>query len=468
MTIAFKEKPRARISAAKESEASESFTAIQLLDGPALATSDPPLEYLVEALGMTAGSGAPHMFAGYGFSGKTMAAQEMALSLAAGRTVWSGLPAASRRVVHVDLEQGQRLTKRRYRRLAYATGVNLGALEDRLVVTCRAELQLVDAQRARWLSLMQGRDLLILDSWRAACPSVEENSSDVRKTLDLLGSLSEETGCRALVIHHARKPNADSNGDRFAIRGSSGFYDGCDAIYVFSAGKDEPTKVACEKAREHGELVSDLTIEIADTDGEFGPKSGLQIRLFGSERLSEVRQARAEASRTALIDAAVPKIVGAVATAFASGAPLTSIEAVREVVHVAKAVVSPGIQAAISTGQIHRFRLTSKTFEFRPGSAPNARGLLRTIADSSRTISQAKTCGSRTPPLGSPLLKGVDFGVEEEDRGLIADSPAECIESDDNDGEPIAAQTPRSSIPHVRETAIAPALHHEKVTPTCP
>ena len=61
---------------------------IALLDGPALAAPLPDVEYLVCEIGLVAGGGAPHLFAGYGFSGKTLALQAMALALAAGCPVW--------------------------------------------------------------------------------------------------------------------------------------------------------------------------------------------------------------------------------------------------------------------------------------------------------------------------------------------------------------------------------------------
>ncbi len=355
--------------------------AIVLLNGPALATDDPPLEYIVEALGMTAGSGAPHMFAGYGFSGKTMLAQALVLAMAAGRAAWGGLRCTAADVVHADLEQGVRLTKRRYKRLAHAMGIDLAELGDRIVVASRPDLRLVAEHRDRWVSLMKGRALIVIDSWRAACPDVDENSSEVRRSLDLLGSLSEETGCRAIVIHHARKPQQDDAGAKFTIRGSSGFYDGCDAIYVFTAQKGEPIKIACEKAREHGELVDDLNVEIQDVPGDFGPKSGLAIKLFSAERIEHVRAEKAAAQEAAALRVVQPKVVAAVARACANGAPLASVDAIRMAVRAMKSTVALAVQGAIEAGEIHRAKV-GRSSEFRPGAAPRVDGGLK---DSPRT-----------------------------------------------------------------------------------
>jgi hypothetical protein len=59
-----------------------------------------------------------NLIAGYGFTGKTIAAQALALAIASGGRVWDMFAARSGRVLHLDYEQGQRLTNERYQRLA--------------------------------------------------------------------------------------------------------------------------------------------------------------------------------------------------------------------------------------------------------------------------------------------------------------------------------------------------------------
>jgi hypothetical protein len=99
---------------------------VTLLDGAAIAAPLPPLAYLVRGLALVADAGPPHLMAGYGYSGKTLALQSMALSLAAARNVWGFYPCPDRRqVVHVDFEQGERLTRIRYQRLARAMDLDL-------------------------------------------------------------------------------------------------------------------------------------------------------------------------------------------------------------------------------------------------------------------------------------------------------------------------------------------------------
>ena len=274
---------------------------VQILDGPAIAAPLPELAYLVREIGLVSGGGAPHLVAGYGFSGKTLALQAMALSLAAARTVWGAyLCRDARRVLHVDFEQGQRLTCRRYQRLARATGIDLATLGDALAVAVMPPgLALTEACATRWHELMVGRDLVVVDSLRAATGGQDENSSDIRAGLDMLGHVSEQTGCRALIIHHARKPSEDSAGGQYAIRGSSGIFDACDSAYLFSAAKDEPVSVDHVKARTHGDLVDSFALTISDVILDGDPRAGLGVQVHGHELVEQRRATHEKEARQA-------------------------------------------------------------------------------------------------------------------------------------------------------------------------
>ena len=285
---------------------------LQLLDGLALSAPLPPIEHLVREIGLVGGGGAPHVVAGYAFSAKTVTAQSLAVSLAAGLPTWGAYVTTPRRVAHVDLEQGKRLTVRRYQRLARARDVDLESLGDALAVLIMPGWTLAPACADRWRGLMRGRDLLIVDSLRAAMPGVDENASEVRAGLDMLGSLSEETGCRALVLHHARKPTADGSSGRFSVRGSSSIVDAADSVYVFSAEKGEPVRVEHVKARSHGEPVEDFALVVSDIEEAGDPRAGLRVQLHGAELVQQLREERgavAREERTARDAEAVRKVL---------------------------------------------------------------------------------------------------------------------------------------------------------------
>ena len=98
----------------RASRESQKRPALTLLDGMAIAATLPDLKYLVPGIGLVAGRGAVHMVAGYGYTGKTIACQALALSIASGSELWEGLAVERGRVVHVDMEQGEYLSRRRY------------------------------------------------------------------------------------------------------------------------------------------------------------------------------------------------------------------------------------------------------------------------------------------------------------------------------------------------------------------
>jgi RecA-family ATPase len=288
-------------------------TPFQLLYGDAIARELPRVDCLVPDIGLVAAGGAPHMVAGYGFSGKTLALQALALSLAADRPVWGAYKARPGRVLHVDLEQGDRLTRRRYQRLAAAMGVDLSSLGDTLAAAIMPKLALTSAYADQWRELMTGRDLMIVDSLRAASAGMDENSSDIRSCLDMLGQLSEATQCRAIVVHHARKPQRDAPGGQFAIRGSGAIFDACDSVYMFTAVKGEPISVEQAKARTQGDSVPDFALVVSDVQIGDDPRGGLRVSVRGHELVEERREQRHEASLRAQAAKDVERVRQAVA-----------------------------------------------------------------------------------------------------------------------------------------------------------
>ncbi len=184
-----------------------------------------PISYLVPGLGLAPGP--ISLVAGYGFSGKTLALQDLALSVATGGRVWGAFSCRKGRVLHLDYEQGRHLTQERYQRLARARGADLASLEpDALRVACMPSVYVDSDGGADTLaSLFDGKALVVVDSLRAAAPSADENSSDVRRPLDILTRAAERTGAAVVVIHHARKPKEQGDAVRFSIRGSSALFD---------------------------------------------------------------------------------------------------------------------------------------------------------------------------------------------------------------------------------------------------
>lgn len=213
----------------------------------------PPTPWICEGLGWCPGR--PAMIAGYGYSGKTLAAQCAALQLAAERSVWGAVDFKVRRpmrVLHLDYEQGRGATLKRYQRLA--RGLDIGAADlgvgpdgpdGRLVVVSLASVKLNDHDAQKVFEAeCKGFDVVILDAFRGSVPGVDENESKVRDYLDRLTAVSESTGAAFVIIHHAGKSRPADG--RMVLRGSSAIFDACGAVLTLAGaeGRDDLPKEA--------------------------------------------------------------------------------------------------------------------------------------------------------------------------------------------------------------------------------
>lgn len=249
----------------------------QVLDVGQIFGPLPPMVYLVEALDLCAG--APGLWAGGGYSAKTVAAQSAAVAIATGQSVWGSFAARQGRVLHLDYEQGERLTRERYQRIAAAMLVTPHDIGDRLALVSMPTVYLDQlTAEPRLMDLLRGFDVAFIDSLRAACPNLEENDSGARVVLDMLNRVSNATGCVVIVIHHARKPSKEApGGSRASIRGSGAIFDACGSVLVFDGPKGEPVRVTHEKARNSGRTVDDFEITVSDVDIDGNPRAGLQV-----------------------------------------------------------------------------------------------------------------------------------------------------------------------------------------------
>lgn len=266
-----------------------------------LAEPLPPVPWICEPLGLA--PGAVSLFAGYGYSRKTMALQSLGLSVATGKDVWGVWSCKKGAFVHLDYEQGRRLTQERYQRLARGIGCEVGALEPGSMRACIMPRTYLDEPDIgdRLTKLCEGATFVLVDSLRAALPHADENSSEIRSHLDVLTRVSERTGAAIAVIHHARKPSQQAAGTAtHSIRGASSLFDACQTVYVFEGEKDTPTRVHHQKDRVRGLTLDEFGLTSEDTTGPNGESRwGLVVRHMNPEELAGVNSSREE-SRAAL------------------------------------------------------------------------------------------------------------------------------------------------------------------------
>lgn len=240
----------------------------------------PPVPWRVRGLQICPGR--PSVFVGYGASAKTLSAQSMALACATGRPVWEFFQTEPMVVRHLDYEQGWHATARRYQRLAYGHGIDPREVEDRLKVAVFPRLFL-DAPNAddAYAKLCDGAELVILDSFKAATPTQDENDNGIRICVDVLTRVSEKTGCAFLMLHHAGKTAPGERDARAMGRGASSIFDAAGSWFNFVSGPDKADartiKQAKQPAEAEGMGVQDFLLDVLDVHAPGQLAAGVRV-----------------------------------------------------------------------------------------------------------------------------------------------------------------------------------------------
>ncbi len=260
---------------------------LPLISWAQVAAPLPAVKWTLEELGIA--PGAVTIIGGAGGGGKTMALQAMLVAIASGRRVWGKFPIEQGRAIHIDYEQGDRITRERYQRIANAMGVDLASLPPEsfgLATLPRFTMKADQATEDTIVRVCAGARVAIIDAFRGAFPEARENDSDVRKHLDMLQHASERTGCTMIVIAHSRKASEDKD-VRSALRGSSALFDSAQTVYMLDGESGKPTRVHNTKDRVlggiNGKLRETFGIRIEDVIGVHGDRRwGLNVEYLST------------------------------------------------------------------------------------------------------------------------------------------------------------------------------------------
>jgi len=218
-------------------------------NGAACFDDREPISFLIEELGIAPGP--PTMVVALGYVGKSLILLSLLLSVAANQLVW-GLFRVARpgRAIFLDYEGPDVLLQERMQRLA--VGMGLGRDVTAKIDHGRPPVYLdgVREQVRAWLvETLTGYTAAVIDSYRVACPTLDENDSRAGIPLDLLSEVSEITGCVIFVIHHASKGSKDAD-DAVNPRGSTALFNACGTVLTLSSDDPEgPKRVQHTKAK---------------------------------------------------------------------------------------------------------------------------------------------------------------------------------------------------------------------------
>ncbi|WP_438015004.1 AAA family ATPase [Sorangium sp. So ce315] len=245
------------IARAEKAEAARDLVlGVRPKTGAAILEPLPEQRWLVKDLQWCAGR--PAMLIAAAGSGKTIVCQSAAVSLAAGRPLfgWFWGPPRSRdvRVLHLDYEQGDYATRRRYQKIVRGMGLTAEELERvqrNLNLLCFPQIYLTSKNaEAEFKRAVDGVDLCIIDSLRVACRGLDENDSAIRDAIDIITRVSQATGCAFLVIHHAGKGSGQKRDARELGRGSSAIFDASGSVLNLCLDGDGDEKGAGAAQRE--------------------------------------------------------------------------------------------------------------------------------------------------------------------------------------------------------------------------
>lgn len=180
-----------------------------------------------------------------GGSGKSMLLQYLAVCVSSGTPIFGEFQTTKGKVVHIDMEQSNNQTLRRYSRLANGLEVSKVNIQRCTLINPLDQKDKQEETKSWLIELCKGSALVIIDSLKA-CTIAEENSDQIGESLKMLKQIAEAAKTTILVITHKGKKNSEA---RQSNRGHSVIYDKMD-VQLDLEMKDGIYEISCAKNRE--------------------------------------------------------------------------------------------------------------------------------------------------------------------------------------------------------------------------
>ncbi len=257
------------------------------------------LPWICKGLKLIAGRVA--VIAGYAYSGKTLAAQSLALSIASGVKAWGHFDVDQvGGVVHANWDQPLLDTRYRYHRLARGMNIDPVSLRGKLELVQYPKVTLDDPSGfAEIRALCRGARLLIIDALIGAAGDIDDRDTKIGRLLYELGAISEETGCAILVVHHAIKNQQPGPGKHQAVerdplqsmRGSGAIAGAAGSVFVLQAQpikKRLPIKVTHARTPTlSGAGLEPFGLAFDDVERQEGDHGGVRVVYCSPEEMAE-------------------------------------------------------------------------------------------------------------------------------------------------------------------------------------
>jgi hypothetical protein len=274
-----------------------------------LAKPLPSVPWLCKRLALAPGR--PCLIVSKSGAGKTVAIQEIAISVASGQPMFGQFPVRQGKVLHIDLDQGEAPTQIRYQQLAAGRGLNLADLPIDCVFH---EFQLtkpdgsfagatVDRDQVQLLrDESRGHALVLVDALFGVSSGMDEHRPEIGHVVQAFrhvsDSLAKEGGIAPtfVIVHHS------GHGEKTRARGSISIRDRSGVMWNIDRDSGSPTARWSidknpvlsfdhpEDFRTVLEKKTDVCIPCGD-DGEF--VSGVQVLIAPEQEEGETPVGRA-------------------------------------------------------------------------------------------------------------------------------------------------------------------------------